>query len=84
MGMLLALLPIWNALLFLLVSSFISLDGYVWILLFIALNPVALGYYLFIKNATLLVKSLRYNAQSLQLIVEHRNAVLAQLEKLQF
>jgi hypothetical protein len=84
MGMLLALLPIWNALLFLLVSSFISLDGYVWILLFIALNPVALGYYLFIKNTTLLVKSLRYNAQSLQLIVEHRNAVLAQLEKLQF
>lgn len=84
MGMLLAILPIWNFLLFLLASAFISLDGYVWILLFVALNPVALGYYLFIKNATLLVKSLRYNAQSLRPIVEQRKAVLAQLEKLQF
>lgn len=84
MGMLLAILPIWNFLLFLLASAFISLDGYVWILLFVALNPVALGYYLFIKNTTLLVKSLRYNAQSLRPIVEHREAVLAQLEKLQF
>jgi hypothetical protein len=82
--MLLVLLPIWNLLLFLVASSFISLPSYVWILLFVALNPVALGYYLFIKNTTLLVKSLRYNAQSLKLIVEHRNAVLAQLEKLQF
>ena len=84
MGMLLAILPIWNFLLFLLASAFISLYGYVWILLFVALNPVALGYYLFIKNTTLLVKSLRYNAQSLRPIVEHREAVLAQLEKLQF
>jgi hypothetical protein len=84
LGMLLALLPIWNLLLFLLASIFISLDGYVWILLFIALNPVALAYYLFIQNTTLLVKSLRYNAQSLQSIVEHRHTVLAQLEKLQF
>jgi hypothetical protein len=84
MGMLLVVLPIWNILIFLLASSFISFDAYVWILLFIALNPVALAYYLFIKNTTLLVKSLRYNAQTLQSIVEHRNAVLAQLEKLQF
>jgi hypothetical protein len=84
MGMLLALLPIWNLLLFLLASAFVSLDVYVWILLFISLNPVALAYYLFIKNTTLLVKSLRYNAQSLQSIVEHRSTVLAQLEKLQF
>ena len=84
MGMLLVLLPIWNLLLFLVASSFISLPSYIWILFFLALNPVALGYYLFIKNTTLLVKSLRYNAQSLQLIVEHRQAVLAQLEKLQF
>jgi hypothetical protein len=84
MGMLLALLPIWNLLLFALASAFISLDGYIWILLFIALNPVALAYYLFIKNTTLLVKSLRYNAQSLQSIVQHRSTVLAQWEKLQF
>jgi hypothetical protein len=84
MGMLLALLPIWNLLLFLLASAFISLDSYVWIALFIALNPVALAYYLFIKNTTLLVKSLRYNAQSLQSFVKHRSTVLAQLEKLQF
>ena len=84
MTMLLVLLPIWNILLFVVAARFIALDTWCWIALFFALNIVALGYYLFLKNTTLLIKSLRYNAQSLKLIVEHRNAVLAQLEKLQF
>ncbi len=51
---------------------------------FVALNFVAVAYYLFIKNTTLLRKSLRYNAQSLQTIVADRKRVLEQLEKLQF
>jgi hypothetical protein len=48
------------------------------------LNIVALGYYLFLKNTTLLIKSLRYNAQSLRSVVAQRDTVLQQLETLQF
>ena len=84
MTMLLVLLPIWNILLFALASNFIALDTWVWILLFFAFNLVALGYYLFLKNTTLLIKSLRYNAQSLRSVVAQRDTVLQHLETLQF
>ena len=39
MGMLLVLLPIWNLLLFLAASSFISLPSYIWILFFLCVLP---------------------------------------------
>ena len=84
MTMLLVLLPIWNILLFVVAARFIALDTWCWIALFFALNIVALGYYLFLKNTTLLIKSLRYNAQSLRSVVAHRDTVLQQLETLQF
>lgn len=84
MTLLLLFLPIWNILLFAAASCFISLDTWNWILLFIALNVVALGYYLFLKNTTLLIKSLRYNAQSLRSVVAQRDTVLLHLETLQF
>jgi 1-acyl-sn-glycerol-3-phosphate acyltransferase len=84
MTMLLVLLPLWNILLFAVTAQFISLDTWCWIALFFALNIVALGYYLFLKNTTLLIKSLRYNAQSLRSVVAQRDTVLQQLETLQF
>lgn len=84
MTLLLLFLPIWNILLFAFASCYITLDTWKWILLFIALNFVALGYYLFLKNTTLLIKSLRYNAQSLYLIVKQRNTVKSLLETLEF
>lgn len=84
MTMLLVLLPIWNILLFVVAARFIALDTWCWIALFFALNIVALGYYLFLKNTTLLIKSLRYNAQSLRSVVAQRDTVLQQLETLQF
>jgi 1-acyl-sn-glycerol-3-phosphate acyltransferase len=84
MTMLLVLLPLWNILLFAVTAQFISLDSWCWIALFLALNIVALGYYLFLKNTTLFIKSLRYNAQSLRSVVGQRDAVLQQLENLQF
>lgn len=84
MAMLLVLLPLWNFLLFNIAAKFISLDNWCWIALFFALNIVALGYYLFLKNTTLFIKSLRYNAQSLRSVVAQRDTVLKQLETLQF
>ncbi len=84
MTLLLLFLPIWNILLFAAASCYISLDTWNWILLFVALNIVALGYYLFLKNTTLLIKSLRYNAQSLRSVVAQRDTVLQHLETLQF
>jgi hypothetical protein len=78
------LLPLWNVLLFRLAAQYISMDTWWWILLFAAINIVALGYYLFLKNTTLLIKSLRYNAQSLRSVVAQRDTVLQQLETLQF
>ena len=84
MTMLMVLLPLWNILLFVVAARFIELDTWCWIALFFALNIVALGYYLFLKNTTLLIKSLRYNAQSLRSVVAHRDTVLQQLETLQF
>jgi hypothetical protein len=84
LGMLLLLLPIWNILVFVALSSLIHEKWYFWLIYFVSLNFVALAYYLFIKNTTLLSKSLRYNAQSLQTIVAERKRVLEQLEKLQF
>jgi hypothetical protein len=84
MTMLLVLLPIWNILLFMVAANFISLETWSWVLLFFALNIVALGYYLFIRNTTLLIKSLRYNAQSLRSVVAQRDTVLQHLETLQF
>ncbi|MEY3727330.1 MAG: hypothetical protein RL098_791 [Bacteroidota bacterium] len=84
MGMLLVILPLWNALLFWLASCSISLDWWIWFLLLFATNFVALGYYLFIRNTTLFIKSFRFNAQSLQSVVKERNLVVQQLETLQF
>ena len=84
MGMLLVLLPIWNIILFSFGAYFVSLDNWLWILLFLSINFVALGYYEFLRNATLFYKSLRFSAQSLQSVVEQRNDVLQQLETLQF
>lgn len=84
MGMLLVLLPIWNILVFMVLFALIHEKWYFWLIYFVSLNFVALVYYLFIKNTTLLSKSLRYNAQSLQPIVAQRSIVLEQLEKLQF
>jgi len=84
LGMLLLLLPIWNILVFVALSSLIHEKWYFWLIYFVSLNFVALAYYLFLKNTTLLSKSLRYNAQSLQTIVAERKRVLEQLEKLQF
>ncbi len=84
MGMLLVLLPLWNILVFVALSFLIQEKWYFWLTYFVALNFVAVAYYLFIKNTTLLRKSLRYNAQSLQTIVAERKRVLEQLEKLQF
>ena len=84
MGMLLVLLPIWNILVFMVLFALIHEKWYFWLIYFVSLNFVALVYYLFIKNTTLLSKSLRYNAQSLQPIVAQRSKVLEQLEKLQF
>jgi hypothetical protein len=82
--LLMVLLPLWNVLLFRLAAQYISMDTWWWILLFAAINIVALGYYLFLKNTTLLIKSLRYNAQSLRSVVAQRDTVLQQLETLQF
>jgi drug/metabolite transporter (DMT)-like permease len=84
MTLLLLLLPIWNILLFVIASNIVSLDTGVWILLFFAINLVAIGYYLFLKNTTLLIKSFRYNAQSLRSVVAQRDTVLQHLETLQF
>jgi hypothetical protein len=84
MTLLLLLLPIWNILLFVIASNIVSLDTGVWILLFFAFNLVAIGYYLFLKNTTLLIKSFRYNAQSLRSVVAQRDTVLQHLETLQF
>jgi drug/metabolite transporter (DMT)-like permease len=84
MGMLLVLLPIWNILVFMVLFALTHEKWYFWLIYFVSLNFVALVYYLFIKNTTLLSKSLRYNAQSLQPIVAQRSKVLEQLEKLQF
>ncbi len=84
MTMLMVLLPLWNILLFVVAARFIALDSWCWISLFVALNIVSLGYYLFLKNTTLLIKSLRYNAQSLRSVVAQRDTVLQQLETLQF
>jgi len=84
MTLLLLLLPIWNILLFVIASNIVSLDTGVWIFLFFAFNLVAIGYYLFLKNTTLLIKSFRYNAQSLRSLVEQRDTVLEHLETLQF
>jgi hypothetical protein len=84
MTMLMVLLPLWNTLLFVVAARFIALDSWCWISLFVALIIVALGYYLFLRNTTLLIKSLRYNAQSLRSVVAQRDTVLQQLETLQF
>jgi hypothetical protein len=84
MTLLLLLLPIWNILLFVIASNIVSLDTGVWIFLFFAFNLVAIGYYLFLKNTTLLIKSFRYNAQSLRSVVAQRDTVLQHLETLQF
>ena len=84
MTMLMVLLPLWNTLLFVVAARFIALDSWCWISLFLALNIVALGYYLFLRNTTLLIKSLRFNAQSLRSVVAQRDTVLQQLETLQF
>ncbi len=84
MGMLLVLLPLWNIILFSIGTCFVSLDCWLWILLFLSINFVGLGYYEFLRNATLFNKSLRFSAQSLQSVVEQRNEVLQQLETLQF
>jgi hypothetical protein len=84
MGILLVLLPLWNMLVFFALTTLIHEKWYFWLTYFVSLNFVALAYYLFIKNTTLLIKSLRYNAQSLQTIVAERKRVLEQLEKLQF
>ena len=82
MAMLLVLLPLWNLLIFNFASAYVQIDIWCWVLLFFSLNLVALGYYLFIKNATLLSKSLRYNAQSLHSVVAQRTTVLQTLETL--
>lgn len=84
MGLLLLALPIWNFALLFLASCFIELAWWCWILYFLSLHFVALGFYLFLQNATLLMKSLRYNAQSMQSFVVTRGQLLEKLKTLQF
>ena len=84
MGLLLLALPIWNFALLFLASCFIEFAWWYWILYFLSLHFVALGFYLFLQNATLLMKSLRYNAQSMQSFVVTRAQLLAKLKTLQF
>lgn len=84
MAMLLVILTFWNLFLFKMASLYICLSTTVWIALFLSMNLVALGYYLFGKNTTLLLKSLRYNAQKLQSIVQQRKELLTQIETFQF
>lgn len=84
MAMLLVILTFWNLFLFQMASHYFCLSTKVWILLFLSMNLVALGYYLFGKNTTLLLKSLRYNAQKLQSIVQQRKVLLTKIETFQF
>ena len=84
MGLLLLALPIWNFALLFLASCFIELAWWYWILYFLSLHFVALGFYLFLQNSTLLMKSLRYNAQSMQSFVVTRGQLLGKLKTLQF
>jgi len=80
MAMLLVLMPLWNLILFWFAAHFLYLEWWLWILLFFAVYPVTLGFYLFRRNATLLIKSFRFNAQSLEKVVEMRNTLLKQME----
>gem|GEM_PF-2918387 len=82
--MLLVILAIWNLILFKMASYYVCLNTLIWITLFLTMHFVALGYYLFGKNTTLLIKSLRYNAQKLQSLVEQRETLLTQIETFQF
>lgn len=84
MAMLLVILTFWNLFLFKMASLYICLSTTVWFALFLSMNIVALGYYLFGKNTTLLLKSLRYNAQKLHAIVQQRKELLTQIETFQF
>ena len=84
MAMLLVILTFWNLFLFKIASLYICLNTIVWIALFLGMNLVALGYYLFGKNTTLLLKSFRYHAQKLQSIVQKRKEILTQIETFQF
>lgn len=84
MAMLLVILTLWNLLLFRIAAIYITMKPVAWVALFLSMNIVALGYYLFGRNTTLLLKSLRFNAQKLQTIVEQRKALNTQIETFQF
>jgi len=84
MIMLLVILAIWNLILFKMASYYVCLNTLIWITLFLTMNFVALGYYLFGKNSTLLIKSLRYDAQKLQSLVIQRKALITQIDTFQF
>lgn len=84
MGLMLIALPVWNFVILLFASCFIDMDWWTWLVYFFALHFVALGFYLFLHNATLLRKSLRYNAQSMHSFVETRGQLLEKLKTLQF
>jgi hypothetical protein len=80
MAVLLVLMPLWNLILFWFAAHFLNLEWWLWILLFFGVYPITLGFYLFRRNATLLIKSFRFNAQSLEKVVEMRNTLLKQME----
>jgi uncharacterized membrane protein YbhN (UPF0104 family) len=84
MAMLLVILTLWNLCLFRIAANYVTLKPAIWVALFLFMNLVALGYYLFGRNTTLLLKSLRYNAQKLQSIVQQRKELLTQIETFQF
>lgn len=84
MAMLLVILTLWNLCLFRIAANYVTLKPALWVALFLFMNLVALGYYLFGRNTTLLLKSLRYNAQKLQSIVQQRKELLTQIETFQF
>ena len=81
MGMLLAILPIWNLALLLLASNFICFNWYYWVLYFFALNLVAHGFHRFVTSYRKLKKSSALNAQNLKDIVIQRNALLELLKE---
>lgn len=84
MAMLLVLIPIWTLILLQIASSYFQLNLWVWLSVVLGMNVISLGFYLFIKNFKLLVKSAKFNAQKLNTIVNHRETLVGKLDLFQF
>ncbi len=84
MGMLLVIIPLISIALMMIGDLYIDLAFWIWLIIFLSMNVLALGYYLFMKNLKLLLKSLRWNAQSLVTIVKSREQLLQKLTLFDF